>query len=319
MKSKSILKTILSFSLAALLVYFAFRNIDWNVFVTDLFQTRWAYLIIFFAASILALVFRMFRWNDLLEPLGEPTKKMRVWDANNIGNMICVAVPGSGEFFRCAYMTRGKARYENVFGTMVLERGCDFLAIFIMLAMSVFFSRDKFSAFVQDNIIESVSSRFSFWWIAVAVVLLIALMCYLLWHFRDKNKFCAKLWSYTDGLAKGFVSFLKMRHKLLFLLYTVGIWTMYLLMCWSVMKAIPACSELSMVDALFFTTIGNLASIIPVPGGIGAYHYLMATALTTIYGGTWETGILLATLQHELHAVLIIILGVISYFAIKRH
>jgi hypothetical protein len=28
---------------------------------------------------------------------------------------------------------------------------------------------------------------------------------------------------------------------------------------------------------------------------------------------SWETGILFATLQHELHAVLIILLGVISY------
>ncbi len=98
---------------------------------------------------------------------------------------------------------------------------------------------------------------------------------------------------------------------------------MYLFMAFSVMKAMPDLALLDMKDALFFTVVGNCASIIPVPGGIGAYHYLMALAVSGIYGKTWEAGILYATLQHELHAVLVLVLGVISYLRIsvarRRH
>ena len=57
---------------------------------------------------------------------------------------------------------------------------------------------------------------------------------------------------------------------------------MYLLMCYSILKAVPALSGLGLEDALFFTAVGNIASVIPVPGGIGAYHYLVALSVSTL-------------------------------------
>ena len=59
--------------------------------------------------------------------------------------------------------------------------------------------------------------------------------------------------------------------------------------------------------------LGNVASLVPVPGGIGAYHYLLKVSLMGLYGTTEEIGLLFATLCHELHAVLVIVLGVWSY------
>ena len=102
----------------------------------------------------------------------------------------------------------------------------------------------------------------------------------------------------------------------MFLLCTLGIWLMYILMTWSIFRAVPALSHLSFADALFISSIGNFASVIPVPGGIGAYHYLVALSLQALYGASWETGILAATLNHELHALIIIVVGVVSYIAL---
>ena len=104
-----------------------------------------------------------------------------------------------------------------------------------------------------------------------------------------------------------------MERKGLFLLYTFGIWLMYLLMCFCILKALPELSHLGLEDALFFTAVGNIAAVIPLPGGIGAYHYLVALSVSSLYGGSWETGLLFATLQHELHSVLLLVLGVFSY------
>jgi hypothetical protein len=89
---------------------------------------------------------------------------------------------------------------------------------------------------------------------------------------------------------------------------------MYVLMCWAGFKALPMLDSLTFVDALFISAVGNIASVIPVPGGIGAYHYLVALTLQSIYAATWDTGILYATLCHETHAILIIVLGILSYF-----
>ena len=97
---------------------------------------------------------------------------------------------------------------------------------------------------------------------------------------------------------------------------------MYVLMSWAGLKALPMLDSLTIADALFISAVGNIASVIPVPGGIGAYHYLIALTLQSLYGATWDTGILYATLCHETHAILIIVLGISSYIRItlaKRH
>ena len=132
-------------------------------------------------------------------------------------------------------------------------------------------------------------------------------------HWRDSNKVCGKIAGWLKGLGAGFASLGKMKHKWLFALFTVGIWASYVAMSWSGLKALPMLSELTFGDALFISAVGNIASIIPVPGGIGAYHYLVALTLQSLFAASWDTGILYATLCHETHAVLIIVLGIVSY------
>ena len=104
-----------------------------------------------------------------------------------------------------------------------------------------------------------------------------------------------------------------MKNKALFLLYSALIWIMYMLMSYFVLKAIPQLSDALLADGLFVASLGNVASLVPVPGGIGAYHYLLKVSLMGLYGTTEEIGLLFATLCHELHAVLVIVLGVWSY------
>jgi hypothetical protein len=42
----------------------------------------------------------------------------------------------------------------------------------------------------------------------------------------------------------------------------------------------------------------------------------VALSLQSIYAASWDTGILYATLCHETHAILILVLGIISYAGI---
>lgn len=317
-KASKILKYSLSLVLAAVLVWFAFKSVGWTAFWDGLAQTRWGWVMLFLAASIGALVFRTLRWRALLRPLGDCASALTVWDANNVGNVANVAVPGSGEFVRCGYVTSGKARYDSVLGTAVMERVWDVAAIIVLLVLSLALGWERFGAFFLDNIWSPASGRldFSLWWIVAGVLALAAGFLWAVMHWRGSNAFCGKVAGVLKGLGDGFKSFLKVERKWLFASYTVGIWMMYILMCFFIMKAVPAISPLGFADAMFLSAIGNFAAVIPVPGGIGAYHYLVALSLSSIYGATWETGILFATLQHELHAVLIIVLGIISYISL---
>ena len=317
-KVRDTIKYVLSAALAVLLVWIAFRNVDWKAFLEGLKLTRWWYVIPFLAASVAALVLRTTRWRDLLKSSGHEVPWIRVWDSHNIGNLANVALPGSGEFIRAGYVV-GKEGYGDALGTEVMERAWDVAAVIVMIILALVLDRDKFGPFFVDEIWTPLSGRFSFslWWLVALLVLLLVVFFWAVFHFRERNGLCRKVADALSSVARGFTSFAKLPHKGLFLVYTVGTWLMYLLMCFCILKAVPELSNLGLEDALFFMAVGNIASVIPVPGGIGAYHYLVALSVSSLYGGTWETGILFATLQHELHAVLIIVLGVISYVALN--
>ena len=334
-ESKKILKIALSFALAGVFVFFAFRGIDWASFAQDIRQTRWIWVLAFCVVSVGALIFRMLRWQALLRPLhggadaaesgsggsgadGADGKvsALRVWDANNVGNIVNVVIPGSGEFVRCGYMTAGRASYDKVLGTVVTERICDVLAIVLLMAIAILCGSEQMKQFFRTNIAGAAAGQLSLLWVLAGVLLLLAAGVWALWHFRERNAFCGKIADKLKGFAGGMTSFVRMRKKWLFIIYTIGIWTMYVLMSYSIIKAMPELSHLGAADALFLCAIGNFASVIPVPGGIGAYHYLVALSLSGIYGVSWETGLLNATLNHELHAILILLLGAVSYLSL---
>ena len=315
---KNTVKYILSFILAGVLVFFAFRGVDWSAFWNGLQQTRWGYVGLFILFSVLALVLREERWRALIRPFDAQARRLDIWDANNVGNLVNVVLPGAGEFVRCGYVSRRGLSYDKALGTVVCERVCDFIAIILLFAGALIASWDKFGVFFMEQIWGPLTGRLSFsiWWILAGVLLLLGGGIWAIFHWSGSNKFCGKIAEWIKGLGAGFASMGRMEHKWLFVLYPVGIWAMYVMMSWSGLKALPMLSSLGVTDALFISAVGNIASVIPVPGGIGAYHYLVALTLQSIFAATWDTGILYATLCHETHAILIIILGIASYIRI---
>jgi hypothetical protein len=61
--------------------------------------------------------------------------------------------------------------------------------------------------------------------------------------------------------------------------------------------------------------VGSLGWVAPVPGGLGAYHFLLSLALSTMYAIPWERGVVFATISHETQAVMMIVFGFLSLAA----
>ena len=314
-KASNTIKYTLSGILAVVLVWFAFRGVDWKAFWAGLQQTRWFWVAVYFVAALLALVFRERRWTALMRPLDPSLRRLHVWDAINVGNLVNVVLPGAGEFVRCGYVSSKRMSYDKALGTIVCERLSDVVAISILLIIALAAKWSTFGPFFVENVWTPMAGRMggSMVWLLVGVVALLAAFIWAIFHFRDRVRFFGKIAEKLRGLGAGFASIAKMERKWPFILSTVGIWAMYVAMMWCTIRAIPMLDALTLTDALFLSAVGNLASVIPVPGGIGAYHYLVALSTQSLYGASWETGILLATLGHEAHAILIIVVGVISY------
>ncbi len=315
--AKKALKIIASFALAGVLIYFAFRGIDWQEFIRDLESTRWEWILLFVLSAVAALLFRALCWQAMLKPLYPDIRLHRVWSANNVGNLTNAVIPASGELVRCAYVSGGPARYDAILGTELMERIWDTFAITLLAIIAILTGSDSISTFFYQHIWHPfVSDASALIWTG-AVIAIIVLFVVASFRLRDRYKVMGKVAGFFSGLAHGIKAFKDIRPFWRFLVYTILLWLMYLAMYMCIIRAIPALSALTLTDALFLAAVGNFASVIPVPGGLGAYHYLIALSLSGIYGLSWEIGILFATLQHELHAVVLILLGILSYFKLN--
>ena len=324
---KKTLKYLASAALAVLLLWVSFREVEWAEFWKQLKSCRWEFILLSMAAGSFAFWLRAVRWRQLLLPIDDSITRTTTFNGINIGNISNFLFPRIGEFIRCGVITRRsapvdpsrpdhkKATYDKVLGTVVLERGWELLVMLLMLAIVVFGGFSRFGGFFVEQIWTPMASRldFSIWWIVAVLVLAGSAGLFALWRYHSSNAFCSKVWGIFRGLVQGFSSCLRMERKWLFFAYTAFIWVMYWLMAASTMWAAPFLEGLDLIDALFLSLVGGLGFAVPVPGGIGAFHFIISLALSAVYGIPMEMGIIYATLSHTSQAITQILFGLGSY------
>ena len=321
------IKYLLSAAIALLFLWFAFRDVEWADFIEGLRDCRWEYVLLSMAAGAFAFWLRALRWRQLLHPIDSSISRTTTFNAINIGNISNFVFPRIGEFVRCGVITRRsqtadprkpehkKASYDKVLGTVVLERGWELLVMLLMLLLVVTAGYKRFGAFFMERIWEPMAQRFdqNIWWLLVALVVIFSAGAYLLWKHRRTNTFCGKIWGVFDGIWQGFGSCIRMDRKWLFFAYTALIWMTYWFMAAMTVKAAPFLDNLDLVDALFLSLVGGLGFAVPVPGGIGAFHFVISLALSVMYGVPVELGVVYATMSHTSQAITQIIFGLGSY------
>ena len=327
MNIKKALKYLASAAFAVLLLWFSFRDVEWAGFMQVLKACRWEFVALSMAAGAFAFWLRGVRWRQLLLPIDDSISRITTFNGINIGNVSNFIFPRIGEFVRCGVITRRsapadpshpdhrKASYDKVLGTVVLERGWELLVMLLLLVVVVVGGFDRFGNFFVEQIWTPMSSRldFSIWWIVAVLCLAAVAGVWALWRYRDSNGLCRKVWGIFRGLGQGFSSCLRMEKKWMFFAYTAFIWVMYWLMAASTMWAAPFLDGLDLIDALFLSLVGGLGFAVPVPGGIGAFHFIISLALSAVYGIPMETGIIYATLSHTSQAITQIFFGLGSY------
>ena len=321
------MKYAVSASLAFVLLYFSFRDVEWADFMEGLKSCRWEFILLSMAAGSFAFWLRAVRWRKLLLPIDGSITRMTAFNGINIGNISNFVFPRIGEFIRCGVITRRsepvspddpehkKASYDKVLGTVVLERSWELLVMLLLLAVVVVGGFNRFGGFFVEQIWTPMAQRldFSIWWIVAVLAVAGVAGCFALWRYRDTNPVFSKVWGIFRGILQGFSSCLKMDRKWMFFAYTLFIWMIYWLMAATTVWAAPFLDHLTMVDALFLSLVGGLGFAVPVPGGIGAFHFIISLALMGVYDVPMETGIVYATLSHTSQAVTQIIFGLISY------
>lgn len=330
-KVRNILKYILSLGLAAVLLYFSFRGVSWGDFYAGLVSCNWVYVLLSMLCGLFAFAIRAERWRQLLKPIDDSISFRAAFNAINIGNVSNFIFPFLGEVTRSAVIARNsselagasrledrarhQASFDKVLGTAILERGWDVLTVMIMLAVLLVFKWQMFGDFMVEGIWNPLKSVLGY-----RLFILVALLAAagigglaLIYHMRKRSRLCAKIVSNVKGFVQGLGACLKIKRKGLFMFYTLMIWAMYWLESVLVTAALPETASLDLADALFIMLIGSFASVLPLPGGMGGYHFIIRSAMTLIYGLGASVGIAYAILAHESQALVMIIAGAASY------
>lgn len=313
---KKILKYALSVSLAAVFLWFSFREVEWADFLAGLKECRWGWVLLSMVLGAFAFFLRALRWHQLLHPIDSDVTRLTAFNGINIGNISNFVFPRIGEFVRCGVITRrSKITYDKVLGTVVLERGWELLVMLLLLAVVLVLGFERFGQFFIERIWEPMVLRFGgdIWWAVPALAAAGAAGIYMVWRFRSSNVFCGKVWGIVRGIVQGFSSCLRMDRKWLFFAYTALIWLTYWAMAAATVKAAPFLDNLDLVDALFLSLVGGFGFAVPVPGGIGAFHFIISMTLSVMYGVPAELGVVYATLSHTSQAITQIVFGLGSY------
>ncbi|MBQ7468316.1 MAG: flippase-like domain-containing protein [Bacteroidales bacterium] len=322
-KKGDILKYILFGGLAVALLWLSFREVDWDKFVDGLKNCDWQYVFLSMLIGIYAIWVRSRRWRETLLPTDPSITRITTFNAMNIGYMVNMVIPRGGELARCGLITRHSARdkdgnrlasFDKVIGTILVDRVWDIVVMLLVIAVVIFAFKERWGEFFTDKLGTANFSSTGIVLIAIALVVAILALCYFL---RNKNKFFGKIWGFVAGILSGVKSSFKLESWPRFLMFTLLLWMSYWATSATALIALSGSGlgfeALGPIDALFLMAVGTISSIIPVPGGFGAYHYMITMSLSTIYDIPVETGMIFAVLSHESQALAQILCGAASY------
>jgi uncharacterized protein (TIRG00374 family) len=318
-----VLKFLGFLAVGTLLLWLAFRNVDFKSLTKNLKEANYYWLILSIFFGFVAFMCRARRWQLLIHPLNYRPSFWHTFHAMMIGYLANLALPRIGEITRCVALgKKEKIPVDKLVGTVIIERTIDFLSILLLLVIIIITSGAIINEFLKKSIFipfrEKVFSIWSFSWIFWVLLVLIGIIAFYLMIRYKKNLRKIRLFSKMFDIAKGVISGLKtitnLERKWEFVFLTFIIWIGYALMTWVVVFSLESTSHISFWNSLIILVIGGLAMSVPVQSGFGAFHYAVSRALVVIQGVSLEDGLTFALLTHESQIIFEIIIGIISIY-----
>jgi len=310
---KKVVQYILFLGIGLALLYLTFKNVNPVDLWDNLKAVSVEGLVVIFAIGFLAIILRGLRWVQMLQSLGYEVHSVRAIAAVAMSYLVNLVTLRVGEVARCTALNRtDKVPIDKLVGTVVLERVVDTLLFLFVVLSTVIISSDELSDFMVQSGAQLPQLPAT---TLVLVGIIIGggiLLVYLTRNIWMQWGFTQKIIGFTTGMAEGLRSLRTVNNKPLFWFYSIGIWTCYV---GTIAVGFTVASGLESIgpeQAFFVSVAAGLGYVIPVPGGIGAYHYLVSKALVVL-GLTAFIGTSFATLIHSSQSLMFVITGALAF------
>jgi uncharacterized protein (TIRG00374 family) len=251
----------------------------------DITTANFFWIFVILVCFILSNVSRALRWKMQFKPLGYEVKAANTFFAIMLGYFANLGIPRAGEFLKAGVITQYEnVPFEHVMGTIVIDRAMDFICLLLVIMLSVFLEYEVVWSYLStntklaDQLISLVSSPFFY----MAILIFGGIVWYFLFY-KNENKLLKKFRLMLIGFLSGIRAVADIDKPFLFIFYSIFIWVMYYLMTYLCFFAFVPTAHLGMTAGLVVFVFGTLGMVIPTPGGMGSYHFLIGEGLK-IYG-----------------------------------
>ncbi|MEM6724923.1 MAG: lysylphosphatidylglycerol synthase transmembrane domain-containing protein [Bacteroidota bacterium] len=290
--------------------------------ISDFRGANYFWLFVIIICYIISNISRALRWNQLIRPLGYKPRLFNTFWATMTGYFANLALPRLGEVVKPGLVARyEKIPLEKVFGTIVIDRLMDVFMLASVMGLAFLLEFDKIWSFIQEN--QGDSTGVPTWILIVGgVFVLFAIIAFVFRKQIMETALFAKIKQILLGFWEGIQSVRGLDNTPVFILHTFIIWVMYFLMTWLCFFAFEPTSEFGPVIGLVVFVFGSLGIVIPSPGGMGSYQFLVTSALV-IYGLNGNDGFSFSMIIFVTINLANILFGILAFALLpylnKRH
>jgi uncharacterized protein (TIRG00374 family) len=285
--------------------YNKFSEVQINEIIGYFKNANYFYVVLALFTGFIGNALRAYRWKYMIHHLGYESNFQNNFMAVNIGYLLNLTVPKSGEISRALIVKKyNNIPFDKGFGTIVAERIIDlfFLLFFMLLAVMLQFK------IVKEFILDKIPLHL------IGILFLIGIasfVLFLLIYNYSKLKIVALFKEKISGLKEGLLSVIHMKDKWNFLFQTILIWFSYLITYYIATKVIPETSSLSIGAIITCFVVGSIA-IAFTNSGFGAYPFLTSKVLL-FYFIAEPAGTAFGWIIWTSQMLLVLILGLLSF------
>jgi len=318
-KLTTILKYALGLGIGGLLLFLTFRNINLSEAWDQLSNADFRFVFASLAVSLLSHFLRALRWKMLLQPAGFSTSVYNTFAAVMVGYMANNAVPRLGEVSRCSMLLKSdKVPFSHSIGSVVLERIIDMLVMMGFIALCFLLEYERLMQIVEETTGTQDGSKVGIGYYLLVLLPFTILAIFLVRKYLDKLEeipVFAKVIAFIKNVGLSAIGIFRLRNPGRFVMLTIAIWICYILQYYVCFFALTETSDLSFYFAMMVMVIGGIGIILPVPGGVGAFHFFCQLTFIT-FGYSEQSGAAYALLIHTSQYLMLIAAGALAYFSL---
>jgi uncharacterized protein (TIRG00374 family) len=310
-------KYLIFLSIGVFLFSRVYKDYDIATFKNTLAHVKWGWIILSLILGLLSHLSRAIRWNMLIQPLGYKPRVINTFLSVMILYATNLVIPRGGEVARCTVLSRyEKIPFSKLAGTVVTERTTDMILLMILVFITIFSQIGIFKQFIENNpeFGQNFGFIFTAWFWILAVGFGIGGL-FILWKLRNKLKkikIIGKLFDLLYNFFEGIKSVKNLKNPFAFIAHSILIYVLYFFMMYVVFLSYPPTEHISLIAGLTAFIMGGLAMLMPVQGGIGAWHFMVIETLS-IYGVDKIHGQDFALLSHTSMNLMLLIVGGLSF------